>query len=54
MLSAISTTLSTLEISDAKHFEDVDGLLSIQVLLEELVTGDIKMYFQRNGISKII
>ncbi len=47
MLSAISTTLSTLEISDAQiHFEDVDGLLSIQVLLEEVdVKGDIKNVF---------
>ena len=28
------------------HFEDIDGLLSIQVLLEEVdVTGDIKNVF---------
>ena len=47
MLSAISTTLSTLEIPDAQiHFEDIDGLLSIQVLLEEVdVKGDIKNVF---------
>ena len=47
VLSAISSTLHTLGIIDAQiEFEEIEGLLSIQVLLEDIeFTGDIKGTF---------